>query len=129
MININRYSKVPIYEQVIEQIQTAVLTGDIKANDPLPSIRALSQEISINPNTIQKAYAELERRGISNSVIGSGRFVSPDAMEIISRSKQGLFDDINKLVSELLVSGWTVDGIIERIRVNALRITDDKGAN
>lgn len=118
MISINRYSKSPIYEQVITQLEKVILNKEINTDEPLPSIRTLSQELSINPNTLQKAYAELERKGITYSVIGNGRFVSPNAISILTTQKEALFNEINTLIDELLLSGWSLKDIINRIKNN-----------
>lgn len=73
MFQIDRFGRTPIYEQIIDQTQRLILSGALNAGDQLPSVRTLSRELSINPNTLQKAYAELERRGICISAPGNGR--------------------------------------------------------
>jgi GntR family transcriptional regulator len=74
---------VPVYRQIITQIEHGVLSGRLKAGDRLPTIRALAVELKINPNTIAKAYSELEIRGLIVKRTGSGTFISdkkpPDA--------------------------------------------------
>ena len=76
MFSIDRYSPIPIYEQLIAQFERLILVGILTPNEMLPSVRALSQELSVNPNTIHKAYAELERRGLSQTAPGTGRFIT-----------------------------------------------------
>ena len=66
----------PIYEQVVSKLEELMLLGVLKENEPLPSVRALAMELSINPNTIQRAYGELERRGVIYAAKGRGNFVS-----------------------------------------------------
>ncbi|MFP3040211.1 GntR family transcriptional regulator [Treponema primitia] len=66
----------PIYRQIIQQIEYAILSGRLKSGDRLPTIRALAVELRINPNTIAKAYNELEIRGILSTQVGSGTFIS-----------------------------------------------------
>jgi len=66
----------PVYRQIIQQIEHAILSGRLAPGDRLPTIRALSVELKVNPNTIQKAYAELELRGIVSTQVGSGTFVA-----------------------------------------------------
>jgi len=66
----------PVYRQIIQQIEHAILSGRLAPGDRLPTIRALSVELKVNPNTIQKAYAELELRGILSTQVGSGTFVA-----------------------------------------------------
>lgn len=62
MFNVDKVSSVPIYEQIIAEFERYVMAGLMGADDKLPSVRALSLELSVNPNTIQKAYTELERQ-------------------------------------------------------------------
>ena len=72
MFQIDALSRVPVYEQLVDQMEKLVLSGLLKAGDPMPSVRSLSLDLLINPNTIQKAYSELDRRGILMSVPGKG---------------------------------------------------------
>jgi GntR family transcriptional regulator len=67
---------VPIYRQVIQQIEYAILSGRLRPGNRLPTIRALAVELKINPNTIAKAYGELEIRGILVTQVGSGTYIS-----------------------------------------------------
>ena len=64
MFHIDPLSRKPVYEQIIDQMERFVLTGLMKPGTQLPSVRSLSMELSINPNTIQKAYSELDARGV-----------------------------------------------------------------
>jgi len=66
----------PIYRQIIRQIEYAIMSGRLKSGDKLPTIRALAVELKTNPNTIAKAYGELEIRGILATQVGSGTFIS-----------------------------------------------------
>ncbi len=93
MFSLDKYGSMPIYAQLIDQVELHVLDGTLRAQDALPSVRTLSVALGINPNTLQKAYAELERKGICRSVPGSGRFVTEDACERIAgerRERMGL---------------------------------------
>ena len=76
MIILDYKDRRPIYEQIVERISELILKGVLEPDEKLPSVRNLAMELSINPNTIQKAYAELERRGFLYSVKGRGNFVS-----------------------------------------------------
>jgi len=82
-LNIDRYSGKPSYQQVIDGISQLIASGALSADEKLPSVRALALDLSINPNTIQKAYAALDASGITYSVAGIGSFVAPDAAERI----------------------------------------------
>ncbi|MDR2471851.1 MAG: GntR family transcriptional regulator, partial [Treponema sp.] len=66
----------PIYRQIIQQIEYAILSGRMKSGDRLPTIRSLAVELKTNPNTIARAYGELEIRGILATQVGSGTFIS-----------------------------------------------------
>jgi GntR family transcriptional regulator len=86
MFNIDKLSGRPVYEQIIEQMQYLILVGGIVPDEQIPSVRSLSLDLSVNPNTIQKAYNELEFNKITYSVPGVGRFVAKDAKQKIGAS-------------------------------------------
>ena len=92
LFQIDKFGRTPIYEQIIQQAERLIASGVWKPDDQIPSVRTMSQELSINPNTLQKAYAELERSGISYSVPGNGRFVSRDAPRIVGERMNLLLD-------------------------------------
>ena len=74
MIVIDYKDTRPIYEQIVERFKTLILKGAMQSDEQMPSVRNLAMELSINPNTIQKAYAELERQGFIYTVKGRGSF-------------------------------------------------------
>lgn len=78
MIILDYNDKRPIYEQIIDRFQTLILNGALEPDTQLPSVRALAIELSINANTIQRAYSELERSGYIYSIKGRGNFVRAD---------------------------------------------------
>ncbi len=80
MFTIDKLSRTPIYEQLIAQFEYGILSGEIAPDGKLPSVRELSQQLTVNPNTLQRAYAEIERRGLCYSVPGSGRYLTKDAI-------------------------------------------------
>lgn len=82
VITVDTRDRKPIYEQLTENIRRLVLQGVVQPNEQLPSVRALAVELAINPNTIQKAYAELERQGITYSLPGRGSFISDNITEL-----------------------------------------------
>ncbi|MBN1777619.1 MAG: GntR family transcriptional regulator [Clostridiales bacterium] len=105
MFQIDRMGRKPIYEQVIEQTELMIVSGVLKPGDQLPSVRALSQMLSANPNTLQKAYAELERAGITASAPGNGRFIGKDAKALIQERMQALLADVEHLSAKMHVAG------------------------
>lgn len=112
MFNVNKVSYIPIYEQIISEFERYVMAKLLNPDDKLPSVRQLSIDLSVNPNTIQKAYTELERSGLCYSVPGNGRFVSKEASELIKKRKRGLFDKIKTLSIELKSSGISINEVI-----------------
>ena len=98
-------SGVPVYEQIIKQMEKFILTGVLKGTEQVPSVRNLSVELSVNPNTIQKAYSDLDRRGIIFSVPGKGCFVSENAKGILSEAKRNQISDLEQMMYELILAG------------------------
>ena len=76
MISLNYRDSRPIYEQIKDGLKKLIVTGGLAADERLPSVRALATQLSINPNTIQRAYGELERQGYIYSIKGKGSFVA-----------------------------------------------------
>lgn len=99
MILIDYKDRRPIYEQVVEKLSELMVRGIMEQNSQLPSVRSLATELSINPNTIQRAYAELERQGYIYSVKGRGSFVAENH-HIRERKKREIFVKLRRLVEE-----------------------------
>lgn len=89
----------PIYEQVVDQVESLALRGALPSGSQLPSVRQLAIELSINPNTIQRAYAELERRGVIYAAKGRGNFISDDMAVLRTRR----LDEIGAQIGDLAV--------------------------
>lgn len=99
-----------MYEQVMDNIKELIMTNVLKENDKLPSVRELSQELTINPNTVQKAFKELEREGYIFTVSGKGTFVSArDAVRKDPAKVNEILDDIASLYKNLLFLGYSED--------------------
>ena len=98
---VNPYTGIPLYVQIAEQIRKAVITGLIKEGEQLPPVRRLAVELLINPNTIVRAYQELEREGIITTRKGSGTFIAPAAKKLKKGQKEeGLKRKIRELLAE-----------------------------
>ncbi len=111
MFQIDGMSRQPVYEQIIEQLEKFVLKGILVTDSQLPSVRSLSSTLSINPNTIQKAYSELDRKGIIYSVPGRGCFVTAEAKDILSKHKRDQIQTLIDLVKDLRLAGVTKEQI------------------
>lgn len=93
--SLDQVNGVPIYRQIIQQIEYAILSGRMNPGDRLPTIRALAVELKTNPNTIARAYNELEIRGILATQVGSGTYIS-DKKPVVED------DNLNRKIMEVL---------------------------
>lgn len=115
MYQIDVMSRVPVYEQIVEQTEKFILTGILKPGDKIPSVRNLSIELSVNPNTIQKSIAELDRRGLIFSVPGKGCFVAEQAKKALTAVKRGELKEIKDKIREMAMAGVTRDEMLKVI--------------
>jgi GntR family transcriptional regulator len=131
LLIIDKQSTIPVYEQLIEQLEKLILTGVLKDDDLIPSVRTLSLELAINPNTVQKSYNELERQKITYSVPGKGRFVCKAAKAIISASRQERLVDFKNIAFELAIGGVLYEKVIQAIdeAYKLAKENDEKGDN
>lgn len=126
MFQVDMMSRTPVYEQIIEQAERYVLNHLLSAGDKLPSVRQLSMELSINPNTIQKAYTELDRKGVLQSVPGKGCFISDNALKIVSQNSREKMKELIAILKELSLAGITQEQIIDCVKEI---FNSDKGGN
>ena len=99
MIVIDYQNRKPIYEQIVERFQMLIVRGVLEPDSQMPSVRSLATELSINPNTIQKAYTILEQQGYIYPVKGRGNFVS-DSSSLVQQEKDSLLEDVRRLAEE-----------------------------
>lgn len=97
MISIDYQSRLPLYEQIVHRFQTLILKGVLPTDTQMPSVRSLAVELSINPNTIQKAYSILEQEGYIYPVKGRGNFVA-DSSALLRQKKEALLTDIRRYI-------------------------------
>ena len=114
MFSINYRDSRPIYEQVRDNLRRAIITGVMLADDKIPSVRDLAGQLAINPNTIQKAYRELETEGYIYSVPGKGSFVG-ECLEAREVRKSELYGQLDLTVTDLKHLGVTPDEICDHI--------------
>ena len=100
----------PIYTQTIENIRSQIAAGVLEPGDRLPSVRELAGQLAINPNTIQRAYRELELQGIIATMPGKGCFVCPR-----TAANQTLWQNFDNAVQELLAQGVTRQEILQHL--------------
>ena len=97
MITIDYQSKLPLYEQIAERFQAMILPGALPPGSQMPSVRSLAMDLSINPNTIQKAFSLLEQRGYIYTVRGRGNYVA-DTARLAEQEKASLLKEVNNLL-------------------------------
>ena len=115
MININFRDSRPIYEQVKTTLRKLIVSGAMSPDEKLPSVRELASQLVINPNTIQRAYRELEQEGYIISIPGKGNYANLSAQVDEGRRKE-LLTAMDEIVAELLYLGVTPDELDRRIR-------------
>ncbi len=114
MLQLNYRDAKPIYEQIKDGIRRLLLSNAIKADEKLPSVRELASSLAINPNTIQRAYRELEAEGYVYTKQGKGTFASATAM-VCQMRKQELLVEFDDVVSELFILDASVEELGNRM--------------
>src|SRR5512145_1960429 len=116
-IQIDPKSGVPFYRQIIEQVKFAIARGDLVAGDQLPTVRQLAVELSINPNTVIRAYRELEIEKVLETQQGSGTYVGSKRPDIDALERKRMLDQIlTDLLARASSYGFTVDEVLEALR-------------
>lgn len=114
MIQLNYRDSKPIYEQIKEGLRRLVILGVIAKDEKLPSVRELASELAINPNTIQRAYRELETEGYIYTVSGKGSFAA-EQTDVKGGRNIHLLEEFDDIVRELLYLSESKESLIERI--------------
>ena len=105
IITIDLRKRQLIYEQIVDSVKEQIGRGILKEDDYMPSVRTLAAELGINPNTIQKAYAELERQGIIQSVPGKGSIVVAPAERVLDMKKENMSAKVRLVAKEAADTG------------------------
>lgn len=114
MFDLNFRDSRPIYEQIKDAIRRLIVTGVLAQNEKLPSVRELASSKSLNPNTIQRAYRELEAEGYIYSVPGKGSFVAVE-QGVLDKRAQELMPRLTEIVKELQEVGVSADEVKKQI--------------
>jgi GntR family transcriptional regulator len=116
-IRIDAKSGVPFYRQIIEQVKFAIARGDLVPGDRLPTVRQLAVDLSINPNTVIRAYRELEIAGVLETQQGSGTFVGNQKPTVDELERQRMLDQIlTELLARASAYGFSLDDVLEGLR-------------
>ena len=116
LFQVDMKSRKSIYEQVVDNVKELIVTGLLPAESKLPSVRELSRTLTVNPNTIQKAYRELEHQGFIYTVNGRGSFVKErEEMRFDEKRIGEVSEDLKFAVRELMFMGVTSDEVKEKV--------------
>jgi GntR family transcriptional regulator len=110
-------SGIPFYRQIIDQVKTAIATGVLEPGYKLPTVRQLAVELSINPNTVSRAYTELDLTGLVETQMGSGTFISHREVKQDDVERRRMLDQIcQELLSRASSYGFTLDDIMKNLK-------------
>lgn len=115
VISVDTKNRRPIYEQLIDSIKELVLRGVLKPGEQLPGVRTLAMELAINPNTIAKSYAELERLGIIYSLPGRGSFVADDITDLELNRREEVKAQLQKAIKAAAEAGFDKSELVSFI--------------
>ena len=117
-IILNNTSMVPIYEQLIDQIKNEIISGSLKENEFLPSVRTLSSELRISALTIKKAYDRLEEEGFVVTVHGKGTYVAATDQKLAMEARRkAIEDDFAMIIDKARAIGFEKDEIMEIVKI------------
>jgi DNA-binding transcriptional regulator YhcF (GntR family) len=123
-IRLDVQSGVPVYRQIIDQIMGGIATGAVKGGDQLPTVRQLAVDLAINPNTVIRAYRELEIRGVLETQQGTGTFISHQKVQRDDVERQRKLSQIaGEFTARAGAAGFTIEELLEQLQA----LTADKG--
>ena len=115
-IQLDIKSGVPFYRQIIDQVKAAMATESIGPGDRLPTVRQLAVDLSINPNTVSRAYTELELTGLVETQMGSGTFVGSRPVERNDVERRRILDQLcQECLSRVSTHGFTLEEVLENL--------------
>ena len=123
MVHLDYRDARPIYTQIVDNFRNQIAAGILQQGDKLPSVRELAAELAINPNTIQRAYRELEMSGYIATVPGKGCFVCGISSE--KQEQQPLWQALDQAAAQLLAQGVTKEALLQHLRGGDIHASND----
>ena len=121
-IKLDLKSGVPFYRQVIDQVKAAIATESLSPGDRLPTVRQLAVDLSINPNTVSRAYTELELTGLVETQMGSGTFVGSRPVERNNVERRRVLNQLcQEFLSRASTHGFTLDDVLQNLEQRGKR--------
>lgn len=119
-LHLDMHSGVPVYRQIVDQVRGAVAAGNLAAGDQLPTVRQLAVDLEINPNTVVRAYRELEYDGLLETHQGTGTFISDQKLHRPADERQRQLEQIvSDVVARAGAAGFTIRELIDQLRIAA----------
>jgi GntR family transcriptional regulator len=116
-LRLDLHSGVPVYRQIIDQIIAGLASGALATGDQLPTVRQLAVDLSINPNTVIRAYRELEIRGVLETQQGTGTFITREKLRRDDAERQRLLSQlIGEFVARAGSAGFTVEELLDQLK-------------
>jgi len=116
-LSVDLKSGVPLYRQIIDQVKSGIATGALGPGDRLPTVRQLSVDLSVNPNTVSRAYNELDLTGLVETHMGSGTFIGHKRVERDEVEHRRILDQIcQEFLSRASAHGFTLDDILDNLK-------------
>ena len=110
-------SGVPVYRQLIDQVQAGIATGVLSAGYQIPTVRQVAVDLAINPNTVMRAYRELEIRGVLDTQQGTGTFIAPQPAQIDDNDRARRLDQLlDEFVARAGAGGFTLTEVVEALK-------------
>lgn len=116
MLQLDFRDRRPLYEQIKEKMKTLIISGVLKPDERIPSVRELAQSLTVNPNTIQKAYKDLETEGFIYSIRAKGSFVAPQVRSAHHPRRGELIRELERIAAELMYLDEPMEQMIDTIR-------------
>jgi GntR family transcriptional regulator len=115
-LHVSTASRVPIYQQLAQQIREAIARGELQPEEGLPSVRQLSRELVVNPNTVARAYTELEREGLLVSRPGRGIYVAQPRNDLTRAARdRKLTEQLDRWLTEAVHLGYSADEVLQLV--------------
>lgn len=112
MFQIDALSRQPVYEQITQQLEYFILTDIFREGEQIPSVRNVAMEHSVNPRTILKAYSDLDRRGVIQSVPGKGYFVCKDAKQRLTETHLTKLSQLTEMLRDMALAGVPKESVL-----------------
>ncbi|MCA9262059.1 MAG: GntR family transcriptional regulator [Planctomycetales bacterium] len=124
LIRLSESDGVPFYRQIVNQVKYLVASGRLAPGEQLPSVRALAEQLTVNPNTVARAYRDLDSAGVLATRQGAGVFVAQNGSPLAAREKQRLLQErVDQLLAEASSLGVEAETIVAMIRSRQRRLT------